>query len=268
MKHLNSILLTGIPRSGTSLLTSMLSSNVCLCFSEPPWLKNLKEQSENGVQLSDNLALQIASLRSRIKNKQPIEIVFKKNSSDLPDNYFKRNHQKTNKNQREIRAVILPRSSATNLFIIKANALFTANLDGLLNGNWPIIAIIRDPVSVIMSWRSVKIASSKGRLPNLEKYSSDLVDIGKEKSLLKRQVLLIDWYFKQFSKNSKVCLIKYEDLVESPTKVVFDATGLEISGNYSLKSKNNRPEYNHQEKIKIIESLKKYGKHYLSYYNY
>ncbi|GAA4825197.1 hypothetical protein GCM10011365_05500 [Marinicella pacifica] len=231
-------------------------------------MKELKEQSDNAVQLSDNLALKISNLRSKIKNKQPIEIVFKKNSSELPDNYFKRINKKTQKNQREIRAVKLPQSSANNLFIIKANALFTANLGGLLNGNWPIIAVIRDPVSVIMSWRSVKIASSKGRLPNLEKYSIDLADIGKQKPLLKRQVLLIDWYFKQFSKKSKVSIIRYEDLVENPKKIVFDSTGLEISGNYSLNSKNNRPEYNHKEKIQITEYLHKYGKHYLSYYNY
>ncbi len=266
MSQIENILLTGIPRSGTSLIVSLLSEPGHLCFSEPPWLKALRINSDNGAELSENLLNQINRLRAQIKQGTPIEMVFKKNSQQLPDNYFHRDNKKIS-NVRETKAVKLPENRMNDVFVIKANALFTANLAALCQQkNWQLTAIIRDPLSVIMSWRSVNIASSKGRLPKLEKYAESLRYIGLQTPLIKRQVLLIDWYFKQYLKIDPKQIIKYEDLVEAPEKCIHKALNINLVQHHQLQSKNDRPEYNTSEKSLILKTLKEHGHYYKHFY--
>ena len=260
------ILLTGIPRSGTSLLLSLLNKEQHLCFSEPPWLKNLKIASDNAKELTINLKHKIETLRKDIKQNQAIEMVFKKNTSQIPDNYFSRENSGI-KNTRETRSVVLPKDQANAAFIIKANALFTANIEALNASNeWSLIAIIRNPVAVLMSWRSVNIASSKGRVKTVEKYSEELQFIGRQEPLLKRQVLLLNWYFKQFQKLDAKQVIYYEQLIKDPQKQIFKSFDTELSENIKLHSKNQRPEYNQNEREVILESIEKYGSYIKEFY--
>jgi hypothetical protein len=272
MNHLtqdNNLLITGLPRSGTSLLLSLLASGGSLCFSEPPWLKTLRENSENGQQLVDLLEQQISQLRERIANGKAIDMVFKQGTDQPPDNYFDGNH-KLRRSTREIRPVLLPTNSSRDRFIIKANALFTANLTQLAaHEHWRIKAIVRDPLAVIMSWRSVNIASSHARLKKLEKYDFRLQQISQQEPLLKRQVLLLDWYFSQFNQLPSNDLIYYESLVQSPAHTLQQQLGQNITTATNLVSKNHNQQYDHSEQQKITAALQEYGdalkQHYPAY---
>lgn len=262
----NNILITGIPRSGTSLLTSLLSDDQSICFSEPPWLKTLKESSDDGQSLLENLTLKIQDLRYKIKQGIPIEMIYKTGTTKLPDNYFQ--HQKSSiNNLRETKQVLFPKGCSNNKFIIKANALFTANLTTLSkSNNWKICALVRDPVATLMSWRSLNIASSKGRVRSVEKYSPELKFIGTVTPLLKRQVLLLDWYFKQFDTLIPEKVIKYEALVKDPSLTILSKLGEQISSPLKLKSQNNNNNYNQNEKHIILSAIHKYSKHLKKFY--
>ncbi|MFK8012614.1 MAG: sulfotransferase domain-containing protein [Marinicellaceae bacterium] len=263
---MNNYLITGIPRSGTSLFLNLVDNGNRLCFSEPPWLKNLREKSNDGNQLAFYLKEKIQTLRDDIHNNKSIEIVFKINSKKVPDNYFSRNANNTTKT-RKIKPVILDNKYSHYDFIIKANALFTANIKQLLNDKaWKIIPIVRDPLAVIMSWRSVKIASSQGRVKVNEKFSKDLIKIGQQKPLLKRQVLLLDWYFQQFEIFDKSNVVFYEDLISDPISQIIKHLKCELPTKINLTSKNNNKHYNLSEKEKILSAIKAYGKSLKLYY--
>lgn len=263
---MKNFLVTGIPRSGTSLFLSLIDGGQRLCFSEPPWLKDIRESSPNGNALAKNLKIKIEELRSKIANNLPIEMVYKNNTNNVPDNYFSRDKDVINKT-REIKKVQFHSKYSEYAFIIKANALFTANMKELLAQDyWNIIPIVRDPLAVIMSWRSVKIASSSGRVKVVEKYSDDLKAIGNQKPLLKRQVLLLDWYFEQFKIFKKSEIIFYEDLIKNPQAQVFKYFDTVIANKLNLSSKNNNQFYDRSEKTKITQALGHYGKFLKEYY--
>ena len=252
-------LITGVPRSGTSLLLSLLQSDHRLCFSEPPWLRSLRESSNTGSELAINLKSQIAGLRQSIKKGEAIEMVVKKDSREVPDNYFPRSQQQRKK-QKNTAAVVYPEHMATADFFIKANAVFTANLQPLLASvQWQVTAVIRDPLSVLMSWRSVNIASSKGRVKSVEKYSQHLREIGQTEPLLKRQVLLLDWYFQQYANLEETQVIRYESLVANPEQEIKRTMQQQVQLKKELKSHNKSSMYDEADADMLASQIKKYA---------
>jgi len=258
---------TGIPRSGTSLILSLLNSDEnMMCFSEPPWIKLIRNNADNGDQLSQLLRHKISELRRDILESHSIEMVYQKNKNTPPDNYFKREVGGIKKT-RNTEWVTFDSSKANNHFVIKANAVFTAVLPSLIKaGMWQIVPVIRDPLYVLMSWNSVPIASSKGRVAVVEKFSNDLKLIAQQKPLLKRQVLLLDWYFKQYEIFESDDVLYYENLISNPLveiKKFFPEAEIHLS---KLKSKNTKSRYANETEQIYKDALLQYGQELKKYY--
>jgi hypothetical protein len=264
------LLITGIPRSGTSLITSILASNTSsIVFSEPSWLGSVRAQSSTCDEFTKNLILKIKHIRTEIRNGNPIQLKISNDGKGIPSNYYNRDKSGNINTDKAEKLVQFPNRYADHKMIIKSNAQFSSCLEPLIQSKkYKIICVIRNPISAIMSWRSLNIPVSNGNMKIAEKYSSDYLSfIQKEDKLLLKQVKIADWFFKQYTSFiNHITLVKYEDLIESPTKVlskIFETDGFEIP---KLKTQNKSNYYNLDEyndiKLAIINKASYIQKYY------
>lgn len=263
---MNNFIITGIPRSGTSLFTSLISKeSKTLCFSEPIWLKDIRSSSTCCQSFSENLENKFNLLRKDISQNKPINLTLKKGSLELPENYYKRiNDKEINlKNNVSCR---LPKHYSNYDFFVKSNTQFTACLKQLkLRGFKNIYCIIRDPIAVLMSWRSLNIPISRGSIKIGELYSKEIRKIVTEKHLLIKQVKILDWFFKQYYINDSN-IIKYEELISKPKEVFANSLNMEYKNPVQLKSQNTNAAYNLDDIDLLSDAISKHGVYMKKFY--
>ncbi|MEZ5471423.1 MAG: sulfotransferase [Marinicella sp.] len=244
------IFITGIPRSGTSLLTFLFSNNRdYLCFSEPAFVKRVKKNASTKKEVVVALEKEINDIRKKIANGVEINIRLSK-GNEVPDNYFQRSAPSSGQVEKtsELKYVIFSPEVALKNFVIKNNLLFTSCLEELI-GLGDVLATVRHPLHTLLSWNSLDIPVSKGNVYTGEKFSQSLNELPSRQNLLLRQIKIIDWFYAKYT-NNHVCLIKYEDLVVNPKQVLspwFKDVKLP-----KLKSKNEIKRYT-QENTQLIE---------------
>lgn len=251
-------LITGLPRSGTTLLTSLLSENMeAVTFSEPEWLKEVRNKSSDCYEFTQEFSIKLTSLRSDIRNGKPIYIKTSRFNQGLPQNYYHRNTKGKIVVDKDETPVIYPKDYAEKPFIIKANAQFTACLEDLIKDeDYKLICLVRNPVATIMSWRSLDIPVSKGNMKIAEKFCSNFISETEASDLLVKQVLIANWFFKQYKRFSNdITILKYEDLIKNATKILSSILSTELMP-ISLKSHNKNKHYNFLEEAKILDVLK------------
>ena len=259
------IILTGVPRSGTSLLTKLISKQPnTLCFSEPSWIKEIRFEGQTAKQFTQALSLKLNTIREDIRKGNPIELTVKKGTTQLPDNYYLRDKEGMT-NLKQTISVFIEHSDDL-LICVKANTIFTATLNKLIcDESWDIFAVIRDPLYVLMSWRSLNIPVSKGKIKIGELYSEYLRQAVLEKDLLVRQVKILDWFYKTYYQHN--CqTIPYELLVDEPAKILSKITKT-FCISQTLSSSNSSHRYDSNEKSTIINALKSYCFFVQKYYN-
>ena len=263
-------LITGIPRSGTSLFSSLIADNLnTVVFSEPEWLKFVRKTSENSHEFTLQLLNHISKLRNDIKQEIPLKLKINKKNHKLPSNYYVRDNIGKVTILKKEEEVLFKKNYSGRPFYIKSNAQFTSCLQELIQSNeFKIYCIIRNPVSCIMSWRSLKIPVSHGNMKIAEKYSSTYTNfIAESKDLLHKQVLIIDWFYREFYKHSNsVEIIKYENLLKKPHRIISKITKNDNPIINNLVSGNNNIHYDHNERQKIHDCLIKYGTYYKYFY--
>jgi hypothetical protein len=263
-------LITGIPRSGTTLITSLIAENQdAVVFSEPEWLKLIRQSSKNSLEFTSQLLNYISKLRIDIKLHKPIQLKINPTTQKLPTNYYKRDKSGNVVTLKDEEKIILENKFAQHPFYIKSNAQFTACLHDLINSNeFKIYCIIRNPISCIMSWRSLNIPVSQGNMKIAEKYSQSFSDfVSGSKDLLHKQVLIIDWFYREFMKHSdSVEIIKYEELLKDTHSIIGRITANSSPNIIKLASGNKSQHYDHSERQRIRVYLTKYCHHYKNFY--
>ena len=128
--------------------------------------------------------------------------------------------------------------------LIKHNALFAALLPHLAT-RFDCLAIVRNPLAVLASWQTVDLPVARGRIPAAEQFDDGLrASLVAEPSLLLRQVAVLDWFFGQY----EACLdvgqvIRYEDLIASGGRVLYEALGAARAPPETLASRNDNAAY-------------------------
>jgi hypothetical protein len=169
------VLLTGIPRSGTTLLTALLDCPPdSVAIGEPQGLGALQKQYANDHPgFIKKLNEYFADVREKISNKKPFKDRKAVNGKPLT------NYVEGSGGQRTKSYVIADRQveyvEEDFYLVFKAPVIFTAVLPAILaNKSYKVIAVIRNPISTILSWNSVDFPISKGRLPAGEEYWPEL----------------------------------------------------------------------------------------------
>lgn len=259
--HRNNKILTGIPRSGTTLACRLLCQVPDVIAMNEPLEPNVFPNREATIfEIKQSFAqfrlslLKEGKAQARTKN------------GELTDNAYDGSTGK--------RKMVLQRTpiyfdkalSPDFDLILKHNAGFSLMLPEILD-SFPCFAMIRNPFAILNSWNSVNVPVSRGKVAKSKKllpaFHQKLETID---DLLERQLFILSWYFNQFTNLSPNNLIRYEELIESNGQILQTITGRNYKLHENLRNKNYNPIYDqklvHQLGSKLLKSEGAYWEYY------
>lgn len=212
----NNIILTGPPRSGTTLACHLLNKvDNTVALHEPMNLKMFPDPERGLANIDSFYADMRASL---LRDGKALSKVA---DGVIPDNPFE--SQSDGKRQSTVQkgevSFDKPLSDDFKL-VIKQNAHFTFLLNRLVK-IYPCYAIIRNPLSTVASWNSIQAPVSEGNLTVLKGLDPFLH--GWLESIpngVDRQVFLIHKLFEPLAQLDPSHIIRYEDMIDSGGKVL------------------------------------------------
>lgn len=214
------IILTGVPRSGTSLVCQLL--NQCadtVAVSEPPIPIMDSPPSVSHLTISNGITAYFQEVRHILQTEKTV--VSRHINGEIPSNYFEPYDKEIGvrrfRTETGMIRVEKPLSDDFTL-CIKHPAPFTALLATLVK-LLPCYAIVRNPLAVLASWNSVDVpVGTTGHVPAAErldmKLAVQLEDIPEKSD---RQLFLLDWFFKQYQTIlPDHHILRYEQLIQAP----------------------------------------------------
>jgi hypothetical protein len=219
------IVITGIPRSGTTLLSALLNNPPSsVSIGEPRWHgKRVRDLNGDAEAFADWLQADFQDVRNKIENGQAIE------TREALDGGILTNYRAGNeKNFRFAHKTFVVEPKF--VLAMKSPVLYTAVLPSLIARGHSVIAIIRNPVATLLSWASVPFPISRGRLPAGERYWPELAAItGSTRPVLERQAMIWELFARRYVESkSAISLLRYEDLVARP-QIAGDLAGTAVA---------------------------------------
>lgn len=231
------ILLTGIPRSGTTLACRLLSEvSDVVALNEPMWPDQFTNRTESIRAIHETFNKLRASLVTEGMG------IARTTSGNIADNAY--SETKDGRKRVVERGPIRfdKKLNADFKLILKHCAEFTLLLPEL-EDSFKIYAIIRNPLALLGSWASVNVPVSRGKVAKSAKllpaFNQHLEGI---EGLLDKQLYILDWYFSQYAEFSAEQIIKYEDIIATKGGSLSPIAGVDILDN-SLKGRNTSPLY-------------------------
>jgi hypothetical protein len=210
-------LLTGLPRSGTTLVCALLNELPdTVALVEPIAFEpdgNHDRALRQIEQFIDDARLRVIDTGE--VTTRHIAGVIPDNLVDPPGPGLRRFHSE--------RGVIPLRKVVTPEFrlFVKHLGEFTA-MSSTLAANHPLVAIVRNPLHLLAAWQTVDLPIRQGHLRSAECFSPKLAQaLAIEDSPLRRQVILIEWMLKIYQEFPPERILRYEDLVEKPQRSLF-----------------------------------------------
>lgn len=206
------ILLTGLPRSGTTLMCHLLNKVPnAVALHEP-----MQPNELAGLPMDEVLARVrtfFDTERQRVLREG--RATSKAYNGTVPANNLT-DEDTSGKRLRVINGhqIVVSNVSRPDFRLyMKHPAFFTACLPYLAS-RMPCFAIVRNPLAVIMSWRSSGMAVERGQLPAAESFDPGLAStLANEPDVLRRQFHLVDFFFRRFADHLSSRVVKYEDVV-------------------------------------------------------
>lgn len=264
------VILTGIPRAGTTLgctLINNLSNSVCL--SEPELINQVLHDAENAKDYIKSIEQIFADFRKLITTQrsvlnrvsydgQPLTNYYTRNSDGLVQPLFQLCQEKVNIQNDSFHLVI------------KHNAHFLSVLAELVEyDRFSIVVVIRNPISTILSWRSLNLPISIGRLPAAEKFWPSIREIGcSSEDIMVKQVKIYEELCKTIlAQRKQVVLLLYEDLIKNISLVekLFHQNLLCVPTMFNY---NKNKDYNFNEVEEILDNLYRYSPSSFELYHY
>ena len=264
----NLVLLTGLPRSGSTLCCKLLNQyQDTLALVEP-----IPISYWEGITKIDEVIGKIQQFSSfAFEDAYQGYAISKIKDGQLADNIIEDKRSGSGELRRvqtELGRVPLgtPLTDSGRL-IIKHNAFFAALLPELAK-HFDVYALVRNPLSVLASWQTVDLPVNRGRLPAGEKLSRVLsAQLNKEPSNLERQVAIIDWFFKQYATLPKEKIIFYEQLMSGDLSSLERISGKVLAEAGREKSKNQYTSYDKDMMVKLGEKLVQASGEYTGFYS-
>ena len=266
----NIILITGIPRSGTNLLCSLLNAQRNVVVSAEPSGILMKTDSS----MPDQLDWCLGQLKKWRQQVQIEGTVFTRHFGGIiPDNWLsKREDTGSTQNNKSIlgNVAINKEIDADFQFIVKSPGAFTALLPILGNAPVHLYTLIRNPLAVLASWNSTSFPVHNGRLPPGEKLDRDLRrELAGNPDRIDRQLLLLSWFFNRYDKYlPKDKIYRYEQLVDSPVEVTQSILGrYPDTRHQTLRARNILTDYSGVDIKKLAERLLESDGAYWKFYS-
>ena len=262
-------LLTGIPRSGTSLscrLAAGLPDTVAL--SEPlngkPYWKRARDPHNACTFIGE--FVERARERILAESRAPSMLVHGR----LDDGMVAAEPGSDGLRAPQSQWGEYPVDKALSIrftLVVKHNALFTALLPRLTE-SLPCLALVRNPVSVLASWQTVNLPVHRGRIPEGEALDGRLRGaLNREPDALRRQLMLLEWFFARFRSHLPAGnVMRYEDVVDTGGVALFRRLGHAGAAPVDLKSRNSNPLYDRVPVETLLRVLLDAGGSWMHYY--
>lgn len=256
------ILLTGVPRSGTTL--------TCHLLNKLPGIVALNEPLRVNEFHLDAICDEIDRSLQRIR-KSLLEsgtAVSKQVKGGVPDDPFDDVYpgawrrlvdllqgRRTfgpagGKGLRRLRVsrgtvTVDKRLSSDFLLCIKHPAAFTALLDRLVQ-HFPCYAVVRNPLPVLASWNSCQMNLRNGHSWTAERFDQDLAQtLAQISGRVDRQLYLLSWFFGKYRDALPLeNILRYEDIVASGGKTLSAITARALELRETLENRNMNKLYN------------------------
>lgn len=146
--------------------------------------------------------------------------------------------------------------SARFTLLVKHNALFAALL-GELTASFPCVALVRNPLVVLASWQTVDLPVNRGRIPAGEQFDGDLRNgLDRSPDALGRQLAILNWFFARYDDNlPDERIVRYEDLIASGGGALFRLLGQPETARRPLASRNDGALYRGADVGKLLAAL-------------
>jgi len=248
------LILTGIPRTGTSLCCTLLGQaddTVALC--EPMPVHELPLSPPEAVE-----TIQAYFDNARIRLLQTGTAFSMQTDGQLPDNTMADRPDVGGLRGSSARVGLIRISkplSPTFTLIIKHPAAFTALLPAL-TPVFECCALVRNPLSVLLSWHSLNIPISMGRAPAGERLDPVLTArLNAQPDVISRQLCLLDWFFERFERClPRERIVHYEHMMASHGASLSQATAVPIPS-VPLHSRNTNRLYDRQACERYAQAL-------------
>jgi hypothetical protein len=238
---MRNVLITGTPRSGTTLLCSLLNKLPdTVALHEP---MNVWEfpNCPDATAIADVIERFCSDTRKSLLEKGVA--VSKHVGGLIPDNVAadQVNRSGTRLRHTEHGPVRIDKPLSEKFALaIKHPVAFTALL-GTLSKRFECVAIVRNPLSMLASWNSLAWLNVRnGHAPIGEKLDAKLhQDLAAEPDVFERQIHILEWFYNQFREflpDDRI--IKYEDLITSRGRELSSFFPEAAQLNESLVSKN------------------------------
>lgn len=262
-------LLSGIPRSGTSLccrLAGGLPDTVAL--SEPLNGEEHREPSRDPRGAPAYIGRFVEHARERLlrDRRAPTMLV----GGRLDDQMVAPEPAEAGLRQPHARwgeMVIEKRLSARFTLVVKHNALFTALLPRLAS-SFPCLGLVRNPLAALASWQTVNLPIHRGRIPEGEALDPGLHRaLEHDPDVLRRQILVLNWFMARFRHHlPPENVIRYEDLVASGGRVLFRRLGHAHVPPVTLGNRNDNPVYDRDTIDTLLDALLSAGGDWTHFY--
>lgn len=250
------IVLTGVPRSGTTLCCKLLGQAAdTVALFEPMPVHELPLQRQDAI----------AEVRaffdvSRKRLLDTGEALSQQIDGQVPDNPFGDARAGGGARLRvaELGSITINKPLPTDFtLVVKHNAAFTALLPELADA-FDCYAVIRNPLAVLASWNSVDLPVASGRLPAGERLDPELAaHLDGQPDLLQRQLCLLDWIYGRFASYLPAeNIVRYEHVVSSSARELGTITGVPVPFSM-LASRNASSLYDADACLRYAEGLMK-----------
>ena len=258
------IILTGPPRSGTTLACFLLNKVPdTVALHEP---MNLEMFSNPDAGLNSICTFFPEMRKSLIEDKLALSKV---SQGSIPANPFGGDSGSKGRSsivKKEYVKFDKPLSADFKL-IIKHNGHFTFLLPELQD-HFPVYILIRNPVATIASWNSVNAPVAEGNLRVLKYLDPELFNtLNKIPDIITRQVTLLDFMYRKYQTATQATILRYEDIITShgsSLSVISESAKL-LS--HPLENKNFNPLYDANLIDKIKAKLLNHQGAYMNFYS-
>lgn len=258
----DTILLSGIPRSGTTLICKLL----CEC----PNVIALNEPLPGSLFLTrtqsvEEIQTQAGNIRARLlaKGTAPVRTM----DGKITDNAFDEGSGQREKVIRRTEVFFDKPLTPDFRLILNHNAEFSLLLPELALA-FPFYAVVRNPIDLLASWNSVNLPVSRGKVAKADRLLPELVRRYEGKSrLLDKQLEILDWYYGQYLTLPAEHIIRYEEVIRSRGQVLQPLTLQPTIPGWELSSKNKNPLYNQLLRREYFQAITKNKGNWLYFYS-
>lgn len=252
------VILTGLPRSGTTLTCHLLNKlSDCVALHEPlvPLELTMYKRADLVQVIADYFTAQ------RLQILQTGTAVSKSFGGQVPDNPMAGLDPVTGKRIRVLdgRLVQINKPLLNDFCLaIKQPAFFTAILKDLVaTDGLRCFAVVRNPLSVLLSWNSVEMPVSQGRVPAAEAFSTELTaSLNEIADVYDRQVFLLDWFCQQYLTYLPTeHILFYEQTIQTQGRSLAVIQSSAATLSEPLYSKNNNNLYSAELKQLLVAKL-------------